>query len=46
MTREEALANVLENLQPTDVVVGSTGFLSREIFELRKAKGQSHGSDF
>jgi len=27
-------------------VVGSTGFVSREIFELRKHKGQPHASDF
>jgi len=46
MTREDALKIVLENLGTRDVVVGSTGFLSREIFELRKAKGQNHNSDF
>jgi len=46
MSREEALGVILENLKSNDVVVGSTGFLSREIFELRKAKGQNHSSDF
>jgi len=46
MSREQALGVILENLKPSDVVVGSTGFLSREIFELRKARGQSHSSDF
>jgi len=46
MSREQALGVILENLKPSDVIVGSTGFLSREIFELRKAKGQNHDSDF
>jgi len=46
MTREQALNIILNELKPSDVVVGSTGFLSREIFELRKAKGELHNSDF
>uniref|UniRef100_A0A6B2L5B8 Phosphonopyruvate decarboxylase n=1 Tax=Arcella intermedia TaxID=1963864 RepID=A0A6B2L5B8_9EUKA len=46
MKREEALSLILDQLSSDDVVVGSTGFLSREIFELRKNKGSSHNSDF
>jgi len=46
LKREEALGAILTELQSSDVVVGSTGFLSREIFELRKNNGQPHSSDF
>jgi phosphonopyruvate decarboxylase len=46
LSREEALKIILKHLHPTDIVVGSTGFLSREIFELRKLAEQNHASDF
>lgn len=46
LKREEALSIVLSHLQQSDIVVGSTGFVSREIFEIRKHKGHSHSSDF
>ena len=29
-----------------DVVVGTTGFTSREVFEIRKKNNQPHHSDF
>ena len=29
-----------------DIVVGTTGFLSREVFEIREKAKQSHQSDF
>jgi len=45
--REEALRIILSHLHSTDVVVGSTGFLSREIFTLREQSlEKSHASDF
>ena len=44
--REEAIAAVLENL-PEDVpVVSTTGFASREVFELRKHANSGHQRDF
>ena len=44
--REEALTIVLENLDDRHIIVATTGKTSREIFEIRKKKGQSHQQDF
>jgi len=46
MKREEALEIVLENLDENAIVVSTTGKTSREIFEIRGRKGQSHEQDF
>ena len=46
MVREEALEIVLENLDDDAIVVSTTGKTSREIFEIREKKGQSHQQDF
>ncbi len=46
LSREEALACVLDNIGEDDFVVSTTGKTSREIFELREARGQSHAGDF
>lgn len=46
MNREEALGIVLDSLTDKDVVVGSTGMLSREIFEYRKLRCQGYEKDF
>ena len=46
MLREEALDIILENLDGNVVVVSTTGKTSREIFEIRERKGQSHEQDF
>ena len=46
MLREEALDIILENLDENVVVVSTTGKTSREIFEIRERKGQSHEQDF
>lgn len=43
--REEVLENII-SVFPTQPLVTTTGFTSREIFELRVAKGQSHEQDF
>lgn len=43
--REEALEIILENID-NDPVVSTTGKESREIFEIRERRGQSHGNDF
>lgn len=43
--REEILELLINNF-PDDPMVTTTGFTSREIFELRKLKGQSHAQDF
>jgi phosphonopyruvate decarboxylase len=46
LSREEALQMVLESLQPEDIVVSTTGKLSRELFEYREKNGQGHAQDF
>lgn len=46
MTREEALNIIVENTSNRAVFISTTGKTSRELFEIRRQKGQSHGSDF
>lgn len=46
LSREDALKSVIDNLSDKDVVVASTGMISREIFEYRKEKNQGHHRDF
>ena len=36
----------MDSLKDRDVVVGTTGMLSRELFEYRVAKGHGHEKDF
>lgn len=46
LTREDAIGIVVDGLVDGDLVVSTTGMASRELFELRDKKGQSHDSDF
>jgi len=46
MSREEAIKTVVDKLRDDDVVVATTGMISRELFEYREAKGQGHEHDF
>lgn len=46
LSREDALKLVVDHLHETDVVVSTTGKLSRELFEYREVKGHGHGRDF
>lgn len=46
LSREDALKAVIGELCPEDVVVSTTGKLSRELFEYRESLGQGHGRDF
>jgi phosphonopyruvate decarboxylase len=46
LCREEALKLVVDQLRNSDVIVSTTGKLSRELFEYREAKQQGHGHDF
>ena len=46
MSRETALDLLISHLTPEDIVVSTTGVLSRELFELREQKDQSHDKDF
>ena len=46
MSREEAIQTVASVLGDKDVIVSSTGMISRELFEYRTAKNKSHERDF
>jgi len=46
LSRENALKLIVEQVQPQDAIVSTTGMTSRELFELRESRGEGHGSDF
>ena len=46
LQREAALESVLEAVGPDAFVVSTTGKTSREVFEIRERRGQTHSRDF
>jgi len=44
--REEAIERVVDNSNSNDIFVASTGMIGRELFEIRKRRGQTHATDF
>lgn len=46
MTREEAIGMVASYMAACDVAVGTTGMISRELFEYRERAGEGHERDF
>jgi phosphonopyruvate decarboxylase len=46
MSREEAVQIIAASLKEKDVIVSTTGMISRELFEYRTALNQSHERDF
>ena len=46
LSREEAIQTVAAALGEKDVIVSTTGMISRELFEYRAAKNQGHERDF
>jgi len=46
MNREEALEIILDNLDEDAIIVSTTGKTSREIFEIREKRKESHEKDF
>ena len=46
LSREEAISTVASAIGPCDVIVSSTGMISRELFEYREAAGEGHSRDF
>ena len=44
--REDAIERVVDNSHPSDIFVASTGMIGRELFEIRKRRGQTHATDF
>ena len=46
LTRERTLEIITENLNDNDILVSSTGEMSRELFEIREKNSHCHESDF
>lgn len=46
LSRERATEIIIDKGNERDVIVSTTGKLSRELFELREKKGQTHSRDF
>lgn len=46
LIREDAIETVIKNLNEKDVIVSTTGHISREVYETRERLGQSHKQDF
>lgn len=44
--REEAIGMVLDSLNGDEILVSTTGKISRELYEQRKKRGESSGKDF
>lgn len=46
LTREQSIGIIIDELGEEDIIVSTTGKISRELFELRETRGQNHGRDF
>lgn len=45
-SRESAIKKIIDSLDSNDIIISSTGMISRELYEYRNAIGCSHSSDF
>lgn len=45
-SREESIGKILDYVSGDDIVVSTTGMISRELYELRKKRNESHSNDF
>jgi phosphonopyruvate decarboxylase len=46
ITREDAIKAIVSNLEPTDILVSTTGKTSRELYEYRDSLSSDHSKDF
>jgi len=46
LSREDAIKHIICSLNGSDILVSTTGKASREVFECRSQRGESHASDF
>ena len=46
LTREEAIETVIKKLNISDIIVSTTGHISREVYEIREKLCQNHKQDF
>ncbi len=46
ISREQAISNIVEHLDKSDLIVSTTGMTSRELYEHRVKANQGHSNDF
>ncbi len=46
LSREEAISIIMQNLNNDEIIVSSTGFVSREVFEFRNSRKKDHYKSF
>lgn len=46
LSREETISKVIAKLNPEDIIVSTTGKISRELYECRESNKQGHNKDF
>lgn len=46
LSREEAIERFIDAMEPGSPIISTTGKASRELFELREARGETHDNDF
>lgn len=46
LMREDAIKTIVSSLEEHDIIISTTGKVSRELFELREETGKSHEQDF
>lgn len=46
LSREQAIGSMVAHMDTHDVVVATTGMVSRELFEYREMRGEGHRNDF
>jgi len=46
LSREIAIKTIVKNLADSDIVVSTTGKISRELYEYREHQGKTHSKDF
>ena len=46
LSREEAIRIIMQNLNNDEIIVSSTGFVSREVFEFRNSRKKDHYKSF
>jgi len=46
LSREQAIELIIESISSDDMIVSTTGKASRELYEIRKNRGEPHDSDF
>jgi len=46
LSREEAIKIIINHILPSDIIISTTGHISRELFEYRRHLRQGHNRDF